>query len=149
MQRLILEFEKSDGCTYSCTNTFPIIYESKEKAEEDFFFHLTQFEENKKVFEKEHVLLEKEFNKVTEKLKNRKDKAKEDESLNSAWRDAYDKMKKHEATFSNEFHFAVLTLDYYDFLEYYSEQKKYEIVMPNFYTLNEFFNEVEQTINKE
>ncbi len=28
--KLILEYQESDGCTYSCTNTHPIEYESAE-----------------------------------------------------------------------------------------------------------------------
>lgn len=29
--RLILEYENSDGYTFSCTNTIPVVYESAEK----------------------------------------------------------------------------------------------------------------------
>ena len=28
--KLVLEYQQSDGCTYSCTNTLPIEYESAE-----------------------------------------------------------------------------------------------------------------------
>lgn len=34
--RLVMIFEESDGCTYSCTTTLPIEYESAEAAILDF-----------------------------------------------------------------------------------------------------------------
>lgn len=34
--RLIVKYETGDGCTYSCTETVPIEYESKEAAIIDF-----------------------------------------------------------------------------------------------------------------
>lgn len=34
--RIVMEFTEGDGCTYSCTHTLPIMYESCEAALVDF-----------------------------------------------------------------------------------------------------------------
>lgn len=34
--KLIIEYNETDGCTYSCTNTLPIEYESPEALAVDF-----------------------------------------------------------------------------------------------------------------
>jgi hypothetical protein len=36
LQRLIIEYNVSDGCTYNCTNTVPVLYESGEAFLVDF-----------------------------------------------------------------------------------------------------------------
>jgi hypothetical protein len=36
IMRLILEYSDSDGCTYSCTVTLPVVYESGEALLVDF-----------------------------------------------------------------------------------------------------------------
>lgn len=146
MQRLILEYQESDGFTYNCTNTLAIVYASKEKAVSDFetllLEHQEALEKKDKDLEVARAALEKarqNFYKVMDKTETNSDRKKAEVALSEATK-AYADI---DASAPDEFKFGGQTLYYSNFSERSDSGEKY-LTEPSIYTLDEFFSDVEK-----
>jgi hypothetical protein len=144
MERLIVEYSESDGFTYSCTNTLPIIYESKEKAISDFetllLQHQINLEDKQKKIEKSEEELAR-IRKVIFKLNENPEKEKELKKANAEFMQAFKKDREISDSFPNEFKFGGQNFYYSNFFERNDEGKEY-LSLPQIYTLDEFFSDV-------
>lgn len=145
MERLILEYTEGDGCTYSCTNTLPIVYESKDKAISDLetalLTHQISIEERNKVLQHNEKKIEKYRTSVLQ-FNGKKGKEKELEKVTEEFRQALSENREIFNSISDEFKFGGQSLYYSHFFENEGDGKQ-AIYMPNIYTLDEFFSDVE------
>lgn len=145
MERLILEYEQSDNCTYFATNTIPIVYQSKKNACSDLetilLKYLIAIEERDLKLNQHEKLIEKTRNCVI-KFNGKKGMEKELEKAMEEFRIACNLNIEIFNSVSDQFQFAGQTLYFNSFFEVDSYGKSH-IRLPKIYTLDEFFADVE------
>lgn len=124
MEKLVIQYNVGDDCTYSCDVTIPLIYESKDKA----------------LFDLE-LLIEQHFKDLE---KNNDDVAKWEDRrivLSNKKNKEEDWLMKHFAEkpkdISDSFSFGNQTLHFSHF--YYRGDKKLEISMPTIVSVEEWY----------
>ena len=153
-----MEFSVGDGYTYSADVTYPIVYESKEKAIEDF--ELLLLDKVEKI-EQANIEKEKVYN-DSNKLTNQFHKIKADKRLNEKYKnqqslEVYEKINKHreeqvipledkiKEIYTINFGGQNFSLD--DFIYFHEDNpKKAGYCTPTISTLNEYFSSIENTL---
>lgn len=128
MAKLVMLYTVGDGCTYSCDIVEPIIYESKEKAAEDFLMKIMEIEEAQAKANKAIAIWQNRLNSI--------------QTSSPKWMEVY-KTKPPEA--SGSFSFGGRQFDAYSFYEeiYDSKKERYErtFVEPRFITVEEWYGD--------
>lgn len=144
MERLIMEYSVGDGYTYSCTNTIPILHSSKEDAISELeTLILTMMEKQAKIH-KEIAKLQDEQRIALEKLQKQKQSDRlvvTDSGINKEFLSYHEKINSLWKEINDQFVFGGQTLYYSNFI---ADGQKGEIQMPEFYTLDEFYANIEK-----
>jgi hypothetical protein len=143
MERLIIEYSEGDGYTYSCTNTFPLLYESKEKAISDLESLLLQYQIDQEVLLKERDNYYKKLQALSDSITNLKSKKGKEKELEKVANDFLEFQQNNRDKFSlleQKFTFGGQELYYDHFFERDGGEKI--LIMPSIYTLDEFFKDL-------
>lgn len=155
MQRLILEFTSGDGYTFSCENTLPLVYENKEQALFDLELLLIEYQEWSETHRQAGLKLEdirndagNHLRKVKEQVERNKKNEKELEKALTEWQNAFAQCAAHSQVSKERetFIFGGQKLHYESFFYYAEDSRKMVLSMPEIMTLEEFFAEVENSI---
>ncbi len=142
MERLIIEYSEGDGYTYSCTNTFPLLYENKEKAISDLESLLLQYQIDQEVLSKERETYFKKLQALSNSITHLKSKKGKEKELEKAANDFLEFKKNNERLTTSEdtFTFGGQELYYDHFFE--RDGGEQTLIMPSIYTLDEFFKDL-------
>lgn len=152
LQRLIIEYAIGDGYTYSATMTCPFIYKNKQEAIDDLTLILLDYPEKIKEFKEENSLLF-EASQTSLKALNtfiNKDK-KNNKNLDNLKKDAENKQQlylEQQKTKPSFFDFGGITLEY-DYFLYQDDKSNFNIVLPEIFTLDEYYYEVENKVKQQ
>lgn len=143
-ERLILNYENTDGYSYSDILDVPIIYKSKDDAIRDFkeilLNHITRTEKNHK--ESHEVYIEKEEIKKTMF-------GVISEEKNEKYHSLVEKFDELQNELKSDFSFGGRSFYYSDFIRYDREKEKEEIFLPTIMTLDEFYESAEKKLEEE
>jgi hypothetical protein len=158
MERLIMEFSIGDGYTYSADITYPILYSSKEEAIYDFELMIQEKIEKLSDLDKEREKLYKEYQKIKDSINSiqsnkRMSKKEQEKNLQKLMKEAnqlfkmqiYPLDEKIKEVKNIEFGGQILKLE--DFV-YLKEDEKLKYILPTLYTLNEYFEKVEENLSQ-
>lgn len=146
MERLILEYVHGDGFTYSCTNTVPIVYSSKEDALADLENILLSHQIAEEAFRKELESHSTQIDEVRQKLiklEGKKGKEKEIKKALDEFKDIQEGYCNIREFIASEFKFGGNIFQYSHFF-YTDSDGRQQIDAPNIYTLDEFFQSVSE-----
>lgn len=160
MERLIIEFGVGDGYTYSADLTFPIIYESKDKALHDFELLLIEkidlssqlqtqlyqhYEENTKIL--------KELQRVSS---DRRTSDKDKEKLNQKFYKELQDLRNNKMNpldlqikEAQNISFGGQQFELSTFTYQRESDKQMDYTLPTIFTLDEYYHSLEQTLNQQ
>lgn len=156
MERLMMEFTVGDQYTYSAEVTFPIVYESKEKALHDFELLLIEKIDSLFTLQKERTKIDDErydLLQTLQKISPNKMTPKEKEKYNITFGEKLQKLRhdkesplelKIKETETILFGGQSFTLDQFVYLRESDKQSDY--CLPTIQTLDEYFSPVENTL---
>ncbi len=151
MERLLVAVENTDGFTFSVTEHVPVVFSSKEEflitLEDKIKEAQANIKQHQKIYDAESEKIEKKLQK-NRQAKNLGEKDRE--KLNSEILEMMGKNRELEEQITQMHNF---TLGGYNFAisDFVSRSSDYEdkteyLNLPNVYTLDEFFAEVEQNL---
>jgi hypothetical protein len=144
MERLILEYWVGDGFTYTAQLTMPIVYKSKQEAQDDLELLILDYIDQIKAHTEIAQDLSNKRTNAYRKLSNiNADKNKQafDEAANK-FKNLQEAACKHDDTLPKNLMFGGATLNASDFYKF--EDEKYYPVQTTMHTLDEYFALVEQ-----
>lgn len=158
MERLIMEFTVGDGFTYSSEVTYPIVYESKDKALHDFEILLIEkidilynLNEDLYEYEEQSCSLLKKLQKISaDKRLNEKDKDKRRLAISQEFKHLqHNKITPLEKQIKDTetFLFGGQSFSLGQFVYIRDTDKHTDYCLPNIHTLDEYYSHIEKTLD--
>lgn len=144
MQRLILEYSIGDEYTYSAECTFPLVYEDKARAINDLELLIIEYLDNKEKNDKAIKKLQSLGTNILKKINAQQNKkSKEITKLCKDYKENALQQNEIIAQLKDDFVFGGQTFYFQNFIS--SDGKN--IQMPNIFTIDEFFANVEKKLD--